>query len=290
MPVTCPWCSQLFSPKRPDRPSVYCSRSCTSKAVQAQLRSARPAPVLSAVCGCGCGQAMPEFDTHGRKRRYLYRHNPKTRPPSVCGTCGQETTHRGATKFCSRACSAKSRAQTKVDLICLICAQDYLVFPFRATSSRYCSRACWGSRGAVACCLNCGADFKVDGNKGMYCSRACAHQHMVGDRASAWKDGRSLHNERARYASKLREWRLAVYARDDYRCQDCGARGYLHAHHIKFWSTHPDLRFVIENGKTLCIDCHGLVHGRNFTPRKPPTKPRRRPAESRLPQLAEPTA
>lgn len=235
---------------------------------------------------------MPERDAHGRLRRNLFRHNPKTRAARACATCAREFSHRGSNKFCSRPCSARSRVVTKVDLICLVCAEDYLVFPYRAASSRYCSKACWGDRGPKAPCLNCGGDFKVVvGTSGKYCSRACSAGHMVGDRSAAWKGGRTLGNDRARFAKELREWRLAVYARDGYCCQDCGVKGYLHAHHIKFWSTHPELRFEIDNGKTVCIDCHGLIHGRNFTPRpdKPPTKRRRR-GESRPHPSAEPTA
>ena len=57
------------------------------------------------------------------------------------------------------------------------------------------------------------------------------------------------------------EWRNAVYERDDYICQDCGAAGgKLNAHHIKEWSLHPELRFDVDNGITLCFDCHALKH------------------------------
>jgi len=52
-------------------------------------------------------------------------------------------------------------------------------------------------------------------------------------------------------------WREAVFARDDYRCYDCGERGGdLQAHHIFPFATFPRLRFVVENGLTLCLPCH----------------------------------
>lgn len=56
------------------------------------------------------------------------------------------------------------------------------------------------------------------------------------------------------------EWRSAVYERDQYTCQECGANGKLVAHHIKQWAHHPDLRFDVSNGITLCNDCHVLKH------------------------------
>ncbi len=64
---------------------------------------------------------------------------------------------------------------------------------------------------------------------------------------------------RASLNSKL--WREAVFARDDYICQQCGERGgRLHPHHIKPFAVFPDLRFAIDNGKTLCIPCHAKEH------------------------------
>jgi 5-methylcytosine-specific restriction endonuclease McrA len=54
-----------------------------------------------------------------------------------------------------------------------------------------------------------------------------------------------------------RDWREAVFKRDDYRCFDCGERGgRLEAHHIYAFAKYPRLRLVLENGITLCRDCH----------------------------------
>lgn len=54
-----------------------------------------------------------------------------------------------------------------------------------------------------------------------------------------------------------RDWRKAVFERDNYVCQDCGAKGgYLTAHHIKSWAKYPELRYELSNGKTLCEPCH----------------------------------
>lgn len=74
--------------------------------------------------------------------------------------------------------------------------------------------------------------------------------------------------DRARNSNKLSVWRIAVYKKDNFICQHCGSKANLHAHHIKEWATHPDLRFEIKNGLTLCGACHGAVHGKNFTKRK----------------------
>lgn len=52
-------------------------------------------------------------------------------------------------------------------------------------------------------------------------------------------------------------WREAVFSRDDYRCYDCGQRGgRLNADHVYAFSQYPRLRFMVENGRTLCENCH----------------------------------
>jgi len=56
------------------------------------------------------------------------------------------------------------------------------------------------------------------------------------------------------------EWRDAVYRRDGYTCQECGAQSELNAHHIKSWARHPELRFDVSNGVTLCKTCHAKKH------------------------------
>lgn len=57
------------------------------------------------------------------------------------------------------------------------------------------------------------------------------------------------------------EWRTKVFTRDDYTCLNCGARGVvLHPHHIKSYTNFPDSRYDIDNGVTLCVPCHHIVH------------------------------
>jgi 5-methylcytosine-specific restriction endonuclease McrA len=57
---------------------------------------------------------------------------------------------------------------------------------------------------------------------------------------------------------EYRLWREAVFVRDDFTCQECGQRGsvYLVADHVKPWRTHPELRYELANGRTLCEPCH----------------------------------
>lgn len=73
----------------------------------------------------------------------------------------------------------------------------------------------------------------------------------------AWKGGVSAINDKLRRSIDFKLWREAVFARDDWTCQFCGQRGgILHPDHIKPFATYPELRFDINNGRTLCKECH----------------------------------
>jgi len=59
---------------------------------------------------------------------------------------------------------------------------------------------------------------------------------------------------------EYRKWRRNVFIRDNFTCKFCHRAGlYIEAHHIKTWVQHPELRFDINNGVTLCKDCHNLT-------------------------------
>lgn len=83
-----------------------------------------------------------------------------------------------------------------------------------------------------------------------------------GERGSNWQGGKSLISRRLRSSYRFRLWREAVFKRDKYSCQLCGAasnskrRVLLHADHIKPFSIYVELRFEISNGRTLCFKCH----------------------------------
>jgi 5-methylcytosine-specific restriction endonuclease McrA len=51
-------------------------------------------------------------------------------------------------------------------------------------------------------------------------------------------------------------WRKQVLSRDGYKCVVCGSTERLHADHIKPRCRFPELAREVDNGRTLCRDCH----------------------------------
>ena len=58
--------------------------------------------------------------------------------------------------------------------------------------------------------------------------------------------------------------RIDVLKRDSFSCQwpHCGSKQRVYVHHIRKWSTHPELRFVVGNCISLCRTHHDFVWGR----------------------------
>jgi hypothetical protein len=78
-----------------------------------------------------------------------------------------------------------------------------------------------------------------------------------------WRGGVSSEHEIIRGSNKNKEWRMSVFRRDGFVCQNCGVSGvYVEAHHIKPFSKYPEFRFSIDNGITLCVKCHKEVRNR----------------------------
>lgn len=72
-----------------------------------------------------------------------------------------------------------------------------------------------------------------------------------------WKGGTTSKRQLLCHTREYKDWRMAVFTRDNYTCQWCSVRGgKLHADHIKPVSLFPELVFELRNGRTLCMSCH----------------------------------
>ena len=89
---------------------------------------------------------------------------------------------------------------------------------------------------------------------------------LRGENNGNWQGGKTEKNRLIRGRIEFRLWREAVFARDNWACQKCGARSgkkkgiFLHPHHIQNFAEWPELRFAIDNGITFCKNCHQEFH------------------------------
>lgn len=83
-----------------------------------------------------------------------------------------------------------------------------------------------------------------------------------GEKSHLWKGGVTESHQLIRSSTEYKLWRKSVFERDDYTCIWCGAKNgggrtvILQADHIKPFALYPELRFAIDNGRTLCRECH----------------------------------
>lgn len=172
---------------------------------------------------------------------------------------------------------AWNRKEKKV-LICKQCGLEFLVIPSKK-NTKFCSSRChYQSRK--------GMPPWNKGKTGIYSEETLK---KLRERTPAWPKGkkrpprtpehakkcgachigkhpgnwlgedvkRRLKINRIRNSTKMVEWRTAIFKRDNWTCQACGARGgYLEAHHVKSFCDYPEFRFDIKNGTTLCKTCH----------------------------------
>lgn len=169
-----------------------------------------------------------------------------------CLNCGKEflcpkgVVKAGNGKYCSRSCTAKSshrkhRSAPRVECKCIICGTKFIEYKSRMHEK----------------------------NRGTCCSIECRVEHtkrcISGKNNYRWKGGITKLNQLLRSQMRTRNWSRKVKERDDFTCQECGIRAkkglghkvVLNSHHIKSWANHPELRWDINNGITLCENCHG---------------------------------
>lgn len=192
----------------------------------------------------------------------------------VCSHCSAEfAARRRSHQYCSDACRcAARRGIRRVIPRTMTCHRCSVVFVPKLLTTRFCSRSCASkTQDRSGYPVNAGsfrpghatvAKGRTPGFRHSVATRAAIRAAQLGDRGHNWQGGKSAPNELERVSGRYSEWRRAVFIRDDYACRSCGARSapglrvVLNADHIKPFAEFPELRFDIENGRTLCVCCH----------------------------------
>lgn len=119
-----------------------------------------------------------------------------------------------------------------------------------------------GYGGSVSVNCNwCGSEFqkqkrRYEIDERHFCDGECygnwRSENLRGENNPSWVEGGG--RDREIYTEQERE---EIFERDDYTCQDCGQKGgQIQAHHLIRVSEDKNKSHDIDNGVTLCTDCH----------------------------------
>jgi len=155
--------------------------------------------------------------------------------------------------FCSKSCLSEYNTTLKK---CENCENNFRIHKSEDRRNRgggrYCSIECVYKSGREdSICDNCNEKFthpKCNRNgKNIFCTQDCYWEHK-------FKSGN------LRKKSEYNDWRKSVKDRDNNKCVDCGSEINLHAHHIVPISEDKSKAFDLENGVTVCVECHADRH------------------------------
>jgi len=178
-----------------------------------------------------------------------------------------------------------------VKCVCGICGKDFNVKPHivKLGKGKYCSKACdieARRRGMVAPKgknhSNYGKKFSTElraklskaqletpnhSNRGKHHTEETKQKiseantgRFLGEKSPNWKGGTSKEYAQLRTTFAYRKWKRAVLGRDDYTCVKCGEREGVVPHHILEFAYYPDERFAVDNGVSVCFNCHMGLH------------------------------
>lgn len=92
---------------------------------------------------------------------------------------------------------------------------------------------------------------KIAPTKGMKIPKRSGKNHWN------WKGGKTGFKQNLRNSLEWKIWRISIFERDSYTCQECGViGGYLEPHHIIPIRESTKTLFNTNNGITLCRQCH----------------------------------
>jgi HNH endonuclease len=211
---------------------------------------------------------MPEFTQRGKPTKCLRGHGRK-KPDHIiecaCG-CGKKIIERlsGYTKRFAPGHNSRCHV-VFLELTCTECGKPIRRRASTIKSERvFCSKGC-RSRWVAANCFGSPEYREKKRKLAIKNGNGKTLVHKGGEDHYNWKGGITPKNQKWRAGSAAVTWRNAVYARDNFTCVICRQRGgQIHAHHLNSASRHPELRYTLSNGVTLCVACHAMIHGRKL--------------------------
>lgn len=193
--------------------------------------------------------------------------------------------------FCSRKCRGVSDTlKNRVEVKCSNCDTKFYKTRYQAnrTKDHYCKKSCksehyktkfngannpnWKQLTNKIKCDNCKVEFVYSdyyASNYKYCSYNCKAVHqkttLQGKNNPNYKrDKKDYLRIKERQYTGYKEWRLKVFKRDGFNCLNCGTNSTVNnrlvAHHIVNHHSYPEGRIDVDNGATLCSECHWEFH------------------------------
>lgn len=149
---------------------------------------------------------------------------------------------------------------------CSICNKSfYCRSQFKYDTSRYCSRKCQifgqskmksGKKPYQMTDKTREKMSRVKSGVPIWGGKRSGMTWVKGENNKNWKGGITLLDTMERKKFKKTMQKL-ILERDNYTCQICGGKGKdLQVDHIQSWAEYIELRFKMENCRTLCALCH----------------------------------
>lgn len=210
----------------------------------------------------------------------------------TCKQCGNTfTCSKKSQDFCSYECMGKSNIN-KIKFNCDYCGKESecIKSEFERNEHHYCSRECTDKHRSI---LQSGENHPnwKGGDIEFYCDycrvisytdvahyNSCENHFCSSKCLGKYKSISNIGKNNPNYnLNKTDEERLAdrkykeyedfvqaIYKRDNYACQCCGKEkevsGHLNAHHLNSYNWDIENRTNIDNGITLCDNCHKEFH------------------------------
>lgn len=287
MIVKCKYCNKEFN----IRPSMY-KKSKTKIFYCCREHMNIDKNIGKTIVKCStCGKEILKKNSQIYEHNFCNRECQKNFKPMkklICECCNKEfkvadsyykkQNKRGQTpKFCSKECMIKKKGENKIKSSCSNCKKEIYITKGKHKLN-FCSQNCRikyvkENGSVITKCDYCGKTiiknkYNYEHTNKHFCNQKCFDEYR--------KVTKEKYLEIAHFLRSSKEydiWRKNILERDHYKCQICGKKQELHVHHIQNLynicsNYNMDIDNIlnskefndIDNGITLCKDCHALEH------------------------------
>lgn len=137
-----------------------------------------------------------------------------------------------------------------INIACKRCKNIFYVYTYRKDEALFCSKQCYF--------LSRKKKIKIKKNRTAWNKGLTAKEDnriSAGDKSPHWRGGVTSRDvyQRKKFRKLMQK---QIFERDNYTCQMCGSKKDLQVDHIQSWAEYVELRFNMDNCRTLCAKCH----------------------------------